>query len=126
MGITGTSDGGPIKVGAPLADVVTGLYGAIGLLTGLLARIQGRAGRHFEAPLLESTMSALVNQAQGYLSTGSNPKRVGNDHPSIAPYGPVTTASGLLLIAVGTDSQYARLVELCRNLVFDALKCGAD
>lgn len=112
MGVTGTREGGPTKVGAPLADVVTGLYGAIGLLSGLFARVQGRAGRHFEAPLLESTMSALVNQAQGYLSTGANPVRLGNDHPSIAPYGPVTTADGHVLLAVGTDLQYARLVEL--------------
>ncbi len=110
MGITGDALGAPTKVGAPLADVVTGLYGAIGLLAGLFARLDGRAGRHFEAPLLESTMSALINQAQGYLSTGENPSRLGNDHPSIAPYGPVTTADGFLLLAVGTDAQFVKLV----------------
>lgn len=110
MGLTGEASGGPTKVGAPLADVVTGLYGAIGLLAGLFARHNGRAGRHFEAPLLESTMSSLINQAQGYLSTGKNPSRLGNDHPSIAPYGPVTTSDGLLLLAVGTDAQFAKLV----------------
>jgi crotonobetainyl-CoA:carnitine CoA-transferase CaiB-like acyl-CoA transferase len=112
MGVTGASDGQPTKVGAPLADVVTGLYGTIGLLAGLFARVQGRAGRHFEAPLLESTMSALINQAQGYLSTGENPRRLGNDHPSIAPYGPITTSDGFLMLAVGTDAQYARLVDV--------------
>lgn len=110
MGVTGEAEGDPTKVGSPLADVVTGLYGAVGLVTGLYARLAGRAGRHFEAPLLESTMSALINQAQGYLSTGVNPRRLGNDHPSIAPYGPVTTGDGFLLLAVGTDGQYARLV----------------
>jgi crotonobetainyl-CoA:carnitine CoA-transferase CaiB-like acyl-CoA transferase len=112
MGVTGRPDGEPTKVGAPLADVVTGLYATIGLLTGLYARVRGHGARHFEAPLLESTMSALINQAQGYLSTGVNPRRLGNDHPSIAPYGPVTTADGYLLLAVGTDAQYARLVEV--------------
>jgi crotonobetainyl-CoA:carnitine CoA-transferase CaiB-like acyl-CoA transferase len=112
MGITGETNGQPTKVGAPVADVVTGLYGAIGLLAGLFAKIRGRAGRHFEAPLLESTMSALINQAQGYLSTGVNPQRLGNDHPSIAPYGPVTTSDGFLLLAVGTDAQFAKLVHL--------------
>lgn len=110
MGVTGDASGPPVKVGAPLADVVTGLYGAIALVAGLFERARGRAGRHFEAPLLESTMSALVNQAQGYLATGVNPARLGNDHPSIAPYGPVATADGLLLIAVGTDLQYERLI----------------
>jgi crotonobetainyl-CoA:carnitine CoA-transferase CaiB-like acyl-CoA transferase len=112
MGITGEANGQPTKVGAPVADVVTGLYGAIGLLAGLFARLNGRAGRHFEAPLLESTMSALINQAQGYLSTGVNPQRLGNDHPSIAPYGPVTTSDGFLLVAVGTDAQFAKLVNV--------------
>ncbi len=112
MGVTGEPDGPPTKVGAPIADVVTGLYGAIGLLAGLFARAQHRPGRHFEAPLLESAMTALVNQAQGYLATGENPTPLGNDHPSITPYGPVTTADGFILLAVGTDAQYARLVEV--------------
>ena len=110
MDVTGEAGGVPTKVGAPLADVVTGLYAAVGLLAGLFARVAGREGRSFEAPLLEATMSALVNQAQGYLSTGEEPVRLGNDHPSIAPYGPVTTADGYLLLAVGTDAQYAHLV----------------
>ena len=91
---------------------MTGLYAAIGLVTGLYARVAGKPGRHFEAPLLESTMSALINQAQGYLATGVNPRRLGNDHPSIAPYGPVRTRDGLVMLAVGTDGQYARLVQV--------------
>ncbi len=112
MGVTGAPDGAPHKVGAPVADVVTGLYGAIGLLSGLYARSKGRPARRYEAPLLEATMSVLINQAQGYLSANVNPSRLGNDHPSIAPYGPVATADGLLLLAVGTDAQYARLIDL--------------
>jgi len=120
MGVTGEPDGPPTKVGAPIADVVTGLYGAIGLLAGLLARLQGRPGRHFEAPMLESTMTALVNQAQGYLATGDNPKRLGNDHPSITPYGPVTTADGFILLAVGTDQQFLRLTDVLDDQVLTA------
>ena len=112
MGVTGDPDGPPTKVGAPIADVVTGLYGAIGLVTGLFARLRGGDARHFEAPLLESAMSALVNQAQGYLATGENPSRLGNDHPSITPYGPVTTSDGYILLAVGTDAQYEKLVRV--------------
>jgi len=109
MGVTGHVEA-PSKVGAPVADVVTGLYGAIALVSGLVGKARGREGRHFEAPLLESTMSALINQAQSFLSTNVNPQRLGNDHPSITPYGPVTTADGFLLLAVGTDAQFAKLV----------------
>jgi len=110
MGVTGTAEGEPTKIGAPIADVLSGLYGAVGLVAGLFAKLSGKPGRHFEAPLLESLMSGLVNQAQGYLATGVNPMRLGNDHPSIAPYGPVKTKDGYLLLAVGTDSQYEKLV----------------
>jgi crotonobetainyl-CoA:carnitine CoA-transferase CaiB-like acyl-CoA transferase len=119
MGVTGEAAGPPTKVGSPLADVITGLYATIGLLTGLYARLAQVPGRHFEAPLLESTMSALINQAQGYLATGVNPQRLGNNHPSIAPYGPVTTSDGLLLLAVGTDGQFAKLRETLHGTELD-------
>lgn len=120
MGVTGDSEGPPTKVGAPVADVVAGLYAAIGLVTGLFAGATGRPSRHFEAPLLESAISVLVNQAQGYLVTGTNPQRLGNDHPSIAPYGPVRTADGYLMVAVGTDAQFEKLVVALNDSVLRA------
>jgi crotonobetainyl-CoA:carnitine CoA-transferase CaiB-like acyl-CoA transferase len=114
MSVTGTPDGPPLKVGAPLADVVTGLFAAAALLAGLFARARGTNRAHrFEVPLLESTIVALVNQAQGYLVTGEDPSRLGNDHPSIAPYGPVETKDGRLFVAVATWGHY---VALCRAL----------
>jgi crotonobetainyl-CoA:carnitine CoA-transferase CaiB-like acyl-CoA transferase len=125
MGVTGEPDGVPSKVGAPIADVVTGLYGAVGLLSGLFARAKGRGGQHYEAPLLESAMSALINQAQGYLSTKVNPQRLGNDHPSIAPYGPIKTADGYLVLAVGTDAQYQSLVTLLGDPALEEKKVWA-
>lgn len=111
MAVTGERDGHPLKVGAPIADVVTGLYGAIALLAGLLARARTGRTHRFEVPLLEATLSALVNQAQGCLVTGTEPGRLGNDHPSIAPYGPVDTADGQLVVAVATASQWRSLCD---------------
>ncbi len=109
MSVTGSPDGPPTKVGAPIADVVTGLYAAAALLAGLYARrVSGRAGR-FEVPLLEATVTTLVNQAQGYLVTGEVPGRLGNDHPNIAPYGPITTRDGDLFVAAATTVQFRAL-----------------
>ncbi|MBA2530092.1 MAG: CoA transferase, partial [Euzebyales bacterium] len=62
MGITGHPDTGPTKVGVAVADVVTGLYAAVAALAGLV----GRASI-VEVSLLESAVSALVNQAANYL-----------------------------------------------------------
>jgi crotonobetainyl-CoA:carnitine CoA-transferase CaiB-like acyl-CoA transferase len=110
MSVTGTADGPALKVGAPVADVVTGLYATAALLAGLYARRAREGPAHrFEVPLLESTITALVNQAQGYLVTGSNPDRLGNDHPNIAPYEPFDAADGALVVAVATAAQFVAL-----------------
>jgi crotonobetainyl-CoA:carnitine CoA-transferase CaiB-like acyl-CoA transferase len=112
MSVTGMPEGLPLKVGAPLADVVTGLFASAALLAGLFARARGTNRSHrFEVPLLESTIVALVNQAQGYLVTGDDPGRMGNDHPSIAPYGPVETSEGRLFVAVATRGHFVALCD---------------
>ena len=110
MGVTGTPASGPLKVGAPIADVVTGLYAAIAVLSGLFARKADATtpARRFEAPLLESAISALINQAQGHLATGSTPQLLGNEHPSITPYAPYATSDGEILIAVATEGEWRR------------------
>jgi len=111
MGVTGYPESGPVKVGAPIADVVTGLYAAVALLTGLLERRvrPERPARRYEAPLLESAISTLVNQAAGFLATGGVPSLLGNEHPSIAPYAPYRTLDKDLVIAVGTERQWQAL-----------------
>ena len=112
MAVTGNVGGSPTKVGAPIADVLAGLYAAVAALAGLQAKQKGGAGLHAEVPLLESAITGLVNQAQNVLVTGSEPQRLGNDHPSIAPYGPVACSDGPLLLAVGTERQYRALLEV--------------
>ena len=123
MGVTGSPESGPLKVGSPIADVVTGLYACIGLLTGLFARASDRStpGLRIEAPLLESTIASLINQAGGYLGTQKAPRLLGNEHPNIVPYAPYATADRELLIAVATEAQFK---SLCRALGTEAV--GAD
>ena len=112
MDVTGELGGQPLRVGTPISDLVTGLYAAIGALAALHRRTISSEGAVIEAPLLESMITGLVNQAQAYLVTGEPPMRMGNDHPSIAPYGPVPCADGPLMLAVGTERQYQSLVAI--------------
>jgi len=112
MGITGHPSTGPTKVGVAIADVVTGLYAAVAALAGLIARGlrgQGGVGTVIEVPLLESAVSALVNQAANVLVGETVPQPLGNDHPNIAPYGPVPCADRPLVVGAGNDAQFARL-----------------
>jgi crotonobetainyl-CoA:carnitine CoA-transferase CaiB-like acyl-CoA transferase len=43
---------------------------------------------------------------------GVIPQRMGNQHPSIAPYEPLRCADGELVLAVGNDRQFALLCEV--------------
>jgi len=116
MSITGEPEGRPMKVGVAISDVVSGLFGAVAVLAGLLAR-QGAAGagkgsasgQRIDVSLLQSTLAVLVNQAQNALVTGRAPARRGNAHPSIVPYETFRTADGDIAIGVGSERQWPRL-----------------
>ena len=112
MSITGFPDGEPSKVGVALVDVLTGKDAIIGILAALAERRRTGRGRHLRVNLLSSLLAGLVNQASGYLATGASPGRLGNQHPSIAPYETLRCADGALAVACGNDRQFARLAEV--------------
>lgn len=110
MSVTGTDQ--PTKVGVAVADVVTGLYAAVGAVAGLAAR----RPLTVEVGLLESAVSLLVNQASNALIGGVVPRPSGNHHPNIVPYGPLRCADQPLVLGAGNDAQFAAL---CRVLELD-------
>jgi crotonobetainyl-CoA:carnitine CoA-transferase CaiB-like acyl-CoA transferase len=113
MSITGEPDGRPMKVGVAMSDVVSGLFGAVAVLAGLLSRERGSdakaGGQRIDVSLLQSTLAVLVNQAQNALVTGRAPARRGNAHPSIVPYETFRTSDGEIALGVGSERQWARL-----------------
>jgi len=112
MSITGPRDGEPQKVGVALVDVVAGLFASIGILTALRHRARTGEGQRVEVDLLTSLLAALANQASGYTVAGVVPERMGNSHPSVAPYELFATADGDLVLAVGNDRQFRALCEV--------------
>ncbi|OKH94046.1 CaiB/BaiF CoA transferase family protein [Streptomyces uncialis] len=109
MSVTGETDGDPAKAGVALVDVLTGKDAVIGVLAALAGRARTGRGCRVEVDLLSSLLGSLVNQAQGFLETGRPPGRMGNRHPSIAPYETLRCRDGLLAVACGNDGQFARL-----------------
>ncbi|QNK53820.1 CoA transferase [Dermacoccus sp. PAMC28757] len=112
MSITGDAEGEPMKVGVALVDVLTGKDAVIGILAALNERSRSGRGQHLEVTLLTSLLGSLVNQSSSYLATGRSPARMGNAHPSIAPYELLQTGDGPLAVACGNDGQFARLTEV--------------
>ncbi|MET4781006.1 CoA transferase [Glaciihabitans sp. UYNi722] len=109
MSVTGDADGEGMKAGVALVDVLTGKDVAIGVLAALASRAATGEGARIEVNLLSSLQGALANQAQAWLGAGSLPGRLGNIHPSIAPYQTLRCSDGAIAVACGNDGQFARL-----------------
>src|SRR5690606_38785102 len=105
MSVTGRPDdepgGGPMKVGIPISDLVTGLYASISILAALRHREQTGEGQHIDCSLLDTNVALLVNQASNYLNGGKIPTRLGNEHPNTVPYQDFACADGNVLVALG-------------------------
>jgi crotonobetainyl-CoA:carnitine CoA-transferase CaiB-like acyl-CoA transferase len=112
MSVTGEPDGRPLKVGAPLIDVMCGLHATIGVLAALRARERGGSGQRVEVSLMDTALAGLLNQASAHVNTGGVPARLGNRHPSITPYETFAAADGDFAVAVGNDTIYARLCDV--------------
>ncbi len=107
MSVTGEADGEPLRVGVAIVDVLTGLHALAGILAALRHRDATGAGQHVEVDLLSSLLSGLVNQTSSFLNAGAVPRRMGNRHPSLAPYELVDAKDRPLALAIGNDAQFA-------------------
>ncbi len=111
MDITGQPDGQPTKAGYATADIFTGMYATVAILSALRRRDAGFGGAHIDCALLDSQIAVLGNQAMNYLVGGNPPTRLGNAHPNIVPYEVFPVADGYIIIASGNDGQYRKLCE---------------
>lgn len=104
MSITGAADGPPFRVGASIADVAAGMTVYQGILLALLRRATTGEGGRVDVSLFESLLPPMAYHASTYLLTGKVPTRLGNRHPSLAPYETFEAADGYVIVAVGSES----------------------
>ena len=107
MSINGEADGGPMRVGLPVVDMVTGLNAVIGVLLALQERQRSGRGQFVEAALYDSGLSLLHPHAANWFLDGRTPQRTGNAHPNIYPYDALATGTDPVFVAVGNDRQFA-------------------
>src|SRR3569833_973564 len=109
MDLTGDPDGAPQKMGVAFADIFTGTYGTIAVLSALAQRARTGLGHHIDMALLDSMVGVLANQALSYLVSGVPARRMGNAHRNIVHYQPIEVSDGYVVIAVGNDPQNVQL-----------------
>jgi CoA:oxalate CoA-transferase len=111
MSVTGTAEGPPLRAGPPIADLVAGLYGTIGICASLVRKGRTGAGDRVGASLNNGMISLLGFLAANHFATGEEPVRTGNDHAIVCPYGMFRTADGEVALAPSQEQSYQRLVD---------------
>jgi CoA:oxalate CoA-transferase len=111
MAVTGVPDGPPLRAGPPLADLVAGLQGALGICAALVRRGHTGKGETVGASLNNGLIGMLGFLAANHLATGEEPARSGNDHAIVAPYGMFRTRDGEVALAPSQEQSYQRLVD---------------
>ena len=106
MSITGPAEGPSFRLGVAIADIVSGMFAAYGTSMALFARERTGRGQHADIAMLDSVAALLTYQAGNYFASGKVPGRLGNRHPSIAPYETFAASDGDFVLAVGTDEQW--------------------
>lgn len=108
MWMTGEADGDPLRTGVSYADIFTGMFGTQAILGALLAKERDGIGQHIDLALVDSAVAVMANYAQVALMTGESPKRYGNGHPFLEPFGLVNTADGQISLVMGNARQWER------------------
>ncbi|PNU03826.1 CaiB/BaiF CoA transferase family protein [Novosphingobium guangzhouense] len=132
LSMNGEAGGLPTKLGIPLGDLVGGINGPIGILSALYERERTGLGRHIDVSLMDGLMGMLGYIAQLAFFTGSDPQRIGSQHPNLVPYGIFPAQEGSIVVACLTAGFWARICraigrpELCEDPRYDTLEKRRD
>jgi itaconate CoA-transferase len=111
---TGTP-GEPCKVGISVADIATGMYAYSGILTALLQRATQDIGATIEIAMIDALAEWMTQPAYHAVYGGSQTRRTGAKHASIAPYGPYEAGDGnRVFLGIQSDREWVRF---CRDVL---------
>ncbi len=112
MALTGTPEGGPTRVGIPIADISTGLHAVIGILAALNKRHATGKGQWLDIGLFDCQFGMMLNPVAAWFNSGVALKSSGNSHPSACPHAAFQVADGQIIIAIFSDAEFGRLCQV--------------
>lgn len=115
--LTGQPDTPPLIAGSTtLADYLSGLYGAYGVLLALRARDKSGRGQFIDIGLHDGIFRFLDEFAAVYGKTGYVRERKGTETDSSVPHSHYPTADGKwVAVACTNDKMYQRFVQVIGN-----------
>ena len=115
MSLNGTEESGPMRAAMPISDLVAGLYCSFGIVCALHARLQTGKGQQVESCLTSGLISMMAYLSSESFVTGKAPKKSGNNHPILAPYGIFQTSDGEVAVAPASD-KFCNIFLECTDL----------
>lgn len=110
MGVTGEVGGGPVRIGAPVSDYGSGLFGLVGVLAALHARDDHPEGQHVQVSMLDSSIALMANYIPAVVTLGKRIPRLGRGHAQIVPYQAFECADGsYVMVGAFTNGFWVRL-----------------
>lgn len=113
MSMTGEPDGGPVRTGASMVDMATGITAYAAILTALAGRNVSGKGQRVSVSLLQTALALMGAHAATFLMTGEEPKRAGSGVSHLAPYGAFRTKDSYVVTGALNRESWC---ELCRIL----------
>ena len=105
MSITGEGPGRPpVKVGAPVSDITSGMLLAFGVVSAYVNRLKTGKGQFVETSLIEASIAHTYWQAAIFLATGESPGPMGSAHPLTSPYQAYKCSDGYMVLGHPTRS----------------------
>lgn len=109
IGVTGANE--PARAGVSVLDMGSGMWLAIGVLSALYQKSITGLGSNISTSLFETGVNWSAYHLLAHQFTGVASTRAGTGHPAFAPYGLFPTRDGHVMIGVGGDAVFARLVD---------------
>jgi crotonobetainyl-CoA:carnitine CoA-transferase CaiB-like acyl-CoA transferase len=108
--VNGGEEDPPSRFGAPVLDLGTGMWAAMGVLAALHRRARTGRGGVVDTSLFETALGWLTGHIAGYKFTGDLPSRERTGSRRLVPFQGFQTKNGTVVIAAGNDRLFAKLV----------------
>lgn len=130
MAITGEGPGRPpVKVGAPVCDIVAGIIGAMSISAAYAHKLKTGQGQKIDTSLFEAGVTLTYWQSAIALASGVSPGPMGSAHPLSAPYQAFETADGWMNVGANSDKFFGllcRIIEAPQLASDPRFKTGRD
>jgi crotonobetainyl-CoA:carnitine CoA-transferase CaiB-like acyl-CoA transferase len=109
IGITGTADGVPLKIGPGVGDTIPALYAALGIVSAVLYARQTGEGQFLDVAMTDAVLGVSERIVHQYSFGHLVPGPEGNHHPFLLPFGIYPAADGFVALACPNDHFFRAL-----------------